>query len=263
MGILFGYDLAFRYVDAPMVRSRIREDVDKMGTYLQDNWYIFFKPDDGLVDRGPNGVFFEYVWSKVFQRITGDSKASKPISWREFGRRITGGKKSLDAGIGLCGKLFSPRKRFTMFLRNIVRLYRWGTVRYFNIHLAFLAAYSVLSGNEKDPEVTAAFENLYEDVQSIPGDENALFAAMARSLLGAEDEQTRRAISTLRTFPEGLPNSWDDGRFRQDNAWQRSPQKRQTIYLVFKDKAPCKYIEYPGLDYLLPYNLCRLMPLKQ
>ncbi|MDA2931059.1 hypothetical protein MYX84_14120 [Acidobacteria bacterium AH-259-O06] len=260
MGVLFGYDLAFKYADDNAIRRKIREDAENMGRYLQNNWYIFFKPTGGgLVDRGPNGVFFEYVWSKILQRITGDTRESRPISWRQFRQKLKGGRISLDAWISLMGKLFSPRKRYTMFLRNVVGLYHWDIVKYFNIHLAFLSVYAALSGDEEDdPEVLAAFKKLYEDVRNIPGDENALFAAIARSLTGADDNQTRSAISRLKDLPESLPNSWHDTPYHQDNAWQRSPKNRRKVYLVFNQGSPCKYIEYPGLDYMLPYMLCTL-----
>jgi len=257
MGVLFGYDLAFRYADDDEIRRRIREDVDRMGTYLQDNWYIFFKPTGGLVKRGANGVFFEYVWGKIFQRITGNSKKGKSMQWWEFTSRLRGQGMKLDAWIGLMERPISPRKRYTMFLRNIVGLYRLGIVRYFNIHLAFLSAYSALAGDEEaDPEVSAAFRELYLNVQSIPGDENALFAAMAKTLIGADDSKTQSALDRLKLFPEGLPNSWDKAPFHQDNAWQRSPANRPKVYGVFNQDAPCEYVEYPGLDYLLPCALC-------
>ena len=144
-----------------------------------------------------------------------------------------------------------------MFLRIIVGLYRLGIVRYFNIHLAFFSAYSALAGDEEaDPEVSAAFRELYLNVQSIPGDENALFAAMAKTLIGADDSKTQSALDRLNNFHKGLPNSWDEIPFHQDNAWQRGPANRAKVYGVFNQDTPCEYVEYPGLDYLLPCALC-------
>ncbi|MDA2934346.1 hypothetical protein MYX82_08375 [Acidobacteria bacterium AH-259-D05] len=259
VGVLFGYDLAFKYIEDNEIRRKIREDAEKMARYLQNNWYIFFKPTGGLVERGPNGVIFEYVWSEIFHRITGDLRKSRLISWTEFSRKLKGGRISLDAWIALIERQFSPRERYTMFLRNVVRLYRWGLIRYFNIHLAFLSAYSALAGGEEDdPEILTAFKKLYLDVQTIPGDENALFAVMARSVIGADDKKTESAISGLNDLPESLPNSWDDTPFHQDNAWQRSPENRRKAHIIFNHGSPCKYIEYPGLDYMLPYALCTL-----
>ena len=257
MGVLFGYDLAFRYANDDEIRGRIKEDVDKMGRYLQDNWYFFFKPAGGLVERGHNGVFFEYAWGKIFQRITGNARQSRSMQWWEFTSKLKGQGMKADSWIGLAQRPFSPRRRYTMFLRNIVGLYRLGIVRYFNIHLAFLSAYSALAGDEEaDPEVSAAFRELYLNVQSIPGDENALFAAMAKTLIGADDSKTQSALDRLNNFPEGLPNSWDEAPFHQDNAWQRSPANRPKVYDVFNQDSLCEYVEYPGLDYLLPYVLC-------
>jgi len=179
------------------------------------------------------------------------------MQWWEFTSKLKGEGMKVGAWIGLAERPFSPRKRYTMFLRNVVGLYRSGIVRYFNIHLAFLSAYSVMAGEEEaDPEVSAAFKELYQNVQKIPGDENALFAALAQTLIGADDSKTQSALDRLDEFPESLPNSWDESPFHQDNAWQRSPANRPKVYNVFNQDSLCPYVEYPGLDYLLPYVLC-------
>jgi len=179
------------------------------------------------------------------------------MQWWEFTSKLKGQGMKLDAWIGLAQRPFSPRRRYTMFLRNIVGLYRSGIVSYFNIHLAFLSAYSVLAGEEEaDPEVSAAFKELYQDAQKISGDENALFAALAQTLIRADDSKTQIALDSLDEFPESLPNSWNESPFHQDNAWQRSPANRPEVYDVFNQDSLCEYVEYPGLDYLLPYVLC-------
>lgn len=252
MGVLLGYDFAYRFADRPDVRERIRRQTRNIAAHLQQNAFFIMDPFGKPTPRGPSGVAFEFPWRKIFLRIAkGDFPAGKvnPAGLLSL---------NLDVAFGLILKLMEPRKRYLFSLNNAHRLYSRLPRQYSNLHLLFLSSLALMDENEsgeEDPEFNAAFRRLYESVAR-DDPENPLFASIADLILGTEQSAalTRRV---LRQFPDTLPNNWDDSRFHQDNAWQRNPRQRQIAYDVPRSdgKGNCTYSEYPGLDFMLPWML--------
>ncbi len=74
MGLVMGYDMVYRLVNVPAVRTKVSNQVNRLGDYLAEYGYYLVRPDGGFSARGASGVLpaLEYPFSQVFQRITGN-----------------------------------------------------------------------------------------------------------------------------------------------------------------------------------------------
>lgn len=74
MGLVMGYDMIYRLVNVPAVRTKVSNQVNRLGDYLAEHGYYLVRPEGGFSARGASGVLpaLEYPFSQVFQRITGN-----------------------------------------------------------------------------------------------------------------------------------------------------------------------------------------------
>jgi len=78
-GLVGAYAIAFRLIDVPGTRSKIRSQVDKLGDYLADHGYLLVRPAGGFTARGATGALpsYEYPIVNAFFDITGTDFASR------------------------------------------------------------------------------------------------------------------------------------------------------------------------------------------
>jgi hypothetical protein len=78
-GLAGAYAIAFRLIDVPGTRSKIRSQVNKLGDYLASCGYLLVRPAGGFAARGATGVLpaYEYPMVNAFLDITGTDFASR------------------------------------------------------------------------------------------------------------------------------------------------------------------------------------------
>lgn len=75
IGLIMGYYMTHWLVDDATARSTVKDQVNNLGDYLSEHGYYLVRPCGGFAARGASGVLpaMEYPFSRVFQRITGNS----------------------------------------------------------------------------------------------------------------------------------------------------------------------------------------------
>jgi len=78
-GLVGAYAIAFRLIDVPGTRNRIRSQVNDLGDYLADHGYLLVRPAGGFTARGGTGALptYEYPIVNAFSAVTGTTFASR------------------------------------------------------------------------------------------------------------------------------------------------------------------------------------------
>jgi hypothetical protein len=73
VGLVAGYTIVYQLVKDPAVQSLVKEQVNKLATYLNANGYILVRPTGGFSLRGASGLLptLQYPFNRAFFRITG------------------------------------------------------------------------------------------------------------------------------------------------------------------------------------------------
>jgi hypothetical protein len=79
VGLVAAYDIVYRLVDDAWIREVVRQQIERLGTYLSGCGYLLVRPVDGFTGQGAaqSGPMFEFPFGLVFQRITGSSFTSQ------------------------------------------------------------------------------------------------------------------------------------------------------------------------------------------
>lgn len=79
VGLVAAYDIVYRLVDDGWTREVIKEQLERLGTYLSACGFLLVRPVDGFTGQGAaeSGPMFEFPFGLVFNRITGSSFASQ------------------------------------------------------------------------------------------------------------------------------------------------------------------------------------------
>jgi hypothetical protein len=77
VGLVCLYDITYRLVDDPGIREEVRQQTNRLGSYLAAHGYLLVRPSGGFTARGASGILpaLEFPFQRVFERITGNPYA--------------------------------------------------------------------------------------------------------------------------------------------------------------------------------------------
>lgn len=246
-GIHFGCAAVWRYVDDPGIRDQVRQLVARVGESLIRDWFLILDGKGSI--QLPNPSFY-CAWLRLMLTVCPDTfRAYHPHyavgAWLFFvvDRFLGPGLHPVDEG------------------------------RYFPNNLDMIRMFTLCT-MEEDPTRRAAYQNVLRRNygNTLSTHLNAHFAAIYLRCTGDRD---RGAIATL----EGCLADFPDDKFlhvpepvvtpagaafadhallvrqrsMRDFIWQRPPAQ-------LPDAEP-RSVEYPGIDFLLPYWMARSMGL--
>ena len=244
-GIHFGCSAVWRYVGDPGIRGQVRQIVERVGTRLTQDHFLIL---DG---RGkiqlPNPAFWN-AWLRLMLTVSPDTfRAYRPhyafSAWLYFAidRFLGPGIHPADSGdyhsnnLGMirlytmCAMEEDPTRRRAY--QEVLRKHYQG---YLSTHLnAHFAAIYMLCTGDRDRGAIATLEGCLAD---FPADKFLHVPEPVAATPGADYAENALLVHQ---------------RSMRDFIWQRPPARLPDAEL--------RSVEYPGIDFLLPYWMGRAM----
>ena len=244
-GACFGFSVLWKYVEENQVQQKIRELVERIGDRLvKDNWKIL----DGKGSHTWHSYRWRIAWTRLLLSVNPEKYAFLSASYHRMARRYpTSGpkipskydKSYYPANLNfmrlfVLNLLEDDPERSARFRTAMRHLYRKKAQDHLNPY--FAALYMAATGDILDENARATLEGMLCDYPELP--------------------KWSREVE-LQGFPENPMKNKHSVRYAlltrerilRDFLWQRPP-----CQVIGGNNKP---IEYPTLDFLLPYWLGR------
>ena len=242
-GIHFGCAAVWRYVDDSAIRAKVRSLVERIGSTLARDWFLILDGQGNF--ELPNPSFLN-AWLRLMLTVSPDTfRNLRPVyefsAWLFFAvdwllgpglRKVDEQRyypNNLDMArmFTLCTMEEESRRRVA-YQEMLRRNYRLYVATHLNAH--FAAIYMLCTGDRDRGAIATLQGGLIE----FPADK---FAHVPEPTGALEEEEFSHEALLVRQRP------------MSDFIWQRAPAK-----LPIADPSA---VEYPAIDYLLPYWMGR------
>ncbi len=246
-GAGFGFAAAWHYVDDPATRQRVRVLVERIGDRLiKDNWKLI----DGQGSHTWHTFRWRIAWTRLLlcvspERFTGLESSYRrmalrfPLRGPKIPSKYTSGYYPANLNFMRMFVLLTLeddeclRERYRRAMRN---LYHRRASDHLNPH--FAALYMAATGDTDNPNARATLEGMLLDYPDLPKWARKVVPSVLNGQPMKNEQFSRYALLTRERIP-------------RDFLWQRSP-----CQAVGGTERP---LEYPTLDFLLPYWMGRSM----